>query len=250
MPVPDLRHHPLAVPLAAAALCQGLVLLLVRPPLPAAPPAVARSVPGSNDTAELLSLSRRVAAPARPALGLNNLLSLPLPPPPPPPSELGLPPAPPATTPAPQRATRPAVAPPCRPAPGGPAAAAASPPANLPSAPAAVLELAQAVALGAPGAIANDGATQAMAAVQRRQWWLDPAQQRLLQRAWEQGESATAPEGWGELPSGLQLRRVPASKLGGLAGGDARGRSLVSRQHLTLLWSEGPDLWLLRLPLG
>jgi hypothetical protein len=98
--------------------------------------------------------------------------------------------------------------------------------------------------------MANDGATQAMAAVQRRQWWLDPAQQRLLQRAWDQAEANPAPESWGELPSGLQVRRLDPARLAGLAGGDARGRSLVSRQQLTLLWSEGQELWLLRLPLG
>ena len=250
--MPDLRRHPLVAPLAAAALCQGLVLLLVRPPLPTPAATTAGAAPRGNDTAELLSLSRRVAAPTRPALGLNNLLSLPLPPPPPPPSELGLPPAPPAATAAsgPQRPNRVPPAPLCRSAQPGPVAATAPPPANLPSSPAAVLELARAVAEGAPRAIANDGATQAMAAVQRRQWWLDPAQQRLLQRAWDQAETTPTPESWGELPTGLQVRRVSAARLGGLAGGDVRGRSLVSRQHLTLLWSEGEELWLLRLPLG
>lgn len=252
--MPDLRRHPLAAALAAAALVQALLLLLVRAPATGNTPSRSsesartdkgRSDSARRDTAELLNLSRRVAPAAQTPLGLNNLLSLPLPPPPPPPAELGMPVAP-SPQPSVARATAPAPRPPA----SGSTVAAPPPVPRLPSQPGPALELARAVAEGAASALPNDGATQAMAAVQRRQWWLDPAQQRQLQRAWEQAESAPAPEAWGEMPSGLQVRRLAAGRLGSLAGGDARGRSLVSRQQLTLLWIDGQELWLLRLPLA
>ena len=240
----DLRRHPLTAALAAAALVQALLLLLVRAPA-TGPTPVRTGESARSDTAELLNLSRRVAPAAQTPLGLNNLLSLPLPPPPPPPAELGMP-VPPSPQPAGARPTAPAPRPPAS------ASTAVAPPPvpGLPSQPGPALELARAVAEGAASALPNDGATQAMAAVQRRQWWLDPAQQRQLQRAWEQAENTPAPEAWGELPSGLQVRRLTAGRLGSLAGGDARGRSLVSRQQLTLLWIDGQELWLLRLPLA
>lgn len=241
----DLRRHPLTAALAAAALVQALLLLLVRAPATGRPP-VRTGESARSDTAELLNLSRRVAPAAQTPLGLNNLLSLPLPPPPPPPpAELGMP-VPPSPQPSGARPTAPAPRPPASSSTG----VAPPPVPGLPSQPGPALELARAVAEGAASALPNDGATQAMAAVQRRQWWLDPAQQRQLQRAWEQAESAPAPEAWGELPSGLQVRRLAPGRLGSLAGGDARGRSLVSRQQLTLLWIDGEELWLLRLPLA
>jgi hypothetical protein len=121
--------------------------------------------------------------------------------------------------------------------------------AALPRQPAAGLELAQAVARGAGSALGNDGATEALVAVQRRQWWMDPPLLLALQRSWSQARRAAAPAPWRDLPPGLEVRRLPLAQADGLReriGDDLHGRSLVSRQQITLLWRAGDTLWLLR----
>jgi hypothetical protein len=271
---PRLRrlHHPLLPALAAAVLSQALLVNLLRPLLPARP-QVAATEP-ADDTPELLRLGTRLHPQFGGGPSLGQPITLPLPPPPPPPPDLresaAAQPAPstvapPASVPAPKPArsvpATTAVRPATRPSPSGasagrPATAAgpasepgstgASP--SLPKQPGAALELARAIAEGA-ASVPNDGATQAMAAQQRRQIWLDPAQQRQLQRVWERGEASDPPGDWGPLPDGTQVRKVGRTGLGSLADGEARARSLVSRQHITVLWPQGQQLWLLRLPL-
>lgn len=260
---PRLRQ-PLTAALAAALLSQALLLLVLR--VPAAPTgngdrprgAGANATGSSAATAELLQLSRsleRAAAAGGPA---GNLLSLPLPPPPPPPPPLAeLMPGPAAAGGTSGQPAGGSSAPP----PGSRQNAAAPAEtsqraglsAELPAQPAAALELARAVAGGAGSGLAADGATEALLAVQRRQWWMDPALLQQLQRTWTQARKASAPAGWRDLPPDLELRRLPlrqASALVALIGGDPQGRSLVARQQLTLLWRQGESLWLLRQPLG
>jgi hypothetical protein len=120
-------------------------------------------------------------------------------------------------------------------------------PGDLPAQPAQALELAKAIAAGRQ-TLPAEGASPAQVALQRRQWWLSAQDSDQLQRAWDQAEVAEAPDPWGALPAGVQLRRVERQALGPLAAGDARGRSLLSREQITLLWGSGAQLWLLRLP--
>lgn len=280
------RHlpHPLLPALAAAVLSQGLLVALVRPLLPPGSDR-ARSTP-VDDTPELLRLGDRLNPLTGGGPSLGQPLTLPLPPPPPPPPDLlGSPAAQPAATrmapgttgsspvptrvrstapsapPAPVRSTDTAKGSPSRgsttirakpaEATAAPATEAQSPAAaGLPRQPGAALELARAIAEGAASALPNDGVTQAMAAQQRRQLWLDPGQQRQLQRTWEQADVSAPPADWGDLPDGTQVRRTSRVSLGSLADGDVRARSLVSRLHITLLWPQGSQLWLLRLPLA
>lgn len=260
---PLLRHprlrHPLTLALALALLSQALMLALLRVPAPAGNGDDSRRT-GASDaeaaaaTVELLHRSGRLERAAAAAAPSGNLLSLPLPPPPPPADLM------PGTAAADSASGRPAGGS-SGPPPGSRqnAAATAEPSqraglgADLPGQPAAALELARAVAGGAGTALAPDGATEALLAVQRRQWWMDPALLQQLQRTWMQARRAAAPAGWRDLPLGLELRRLPlrqASALVALIGGDAHGRSLVARQQVTLLWRQGDSLWLLRQPLG
>jgi hypothetical protein len=132
-----------------------------------------------------------------------------------------------------------------------PKAAAASPAEgglpSLPSLPGAALDLAQAVA-GGKQALPAEGASQAQVAIQRRQWWLTAQESLQLAQAWDQGKEDAAPDDWPPLPAGTQVRRVTRQSLGALAAGDPRGRSLVNREQISLLWGSGPELWLLRFP--
>lgn len=247
-------RHPL-LPAVVAALCsQGLLLLPLLQHLPHRPtPDQAAAV---DDTPELLRLGRRLTPAMTAAVNLGQPISLPLPPPPPPSlgsPTLGSPPGrQPQQPPAPIRRRPSRTDPVARPAatrpspPISPAAAVA----NLPATPAAALELARTLAEAARTSIPGEGISPAMAALQRRQWWLDPAQARQLQRAWEEADASPQPPEWSDLPDGVQLKRVDRGTLGQLGSGDARGRSLVTRQHLTLIWDQGPQLWLLKLPLG
>ncbi len=270
------RLRLLLPPLIAALLSQGLLVGLLRPLL--APRSPVAATPVRDDTPELLRLSEQLQA--QPGEGFSITQPITLPPPPPPPPDLrsattgrakprstspraqlgkarppGVPRA--ATTTAAAKVRQPAVRrqPPGRPQSAPPpastsAGAAPSGPAGLPRLPGPALELALAIAEGAASSLPNDGVTQAMAAQQRRQLWLDPAQQRLLQRAWERAASEQPPADWGDLPEGTQVRRAGLGSLGPLAAGDVRARSLVSRQQITLLWPQGSQLWLLRLPLA
>ena len=65
---------------------------------------------------------------------------------------------------------------------------------------------------GAGSGLAPDGVTEALPAVQRRQWWMDPALLQQLQRTWTQARRAAAPAGWRDLPLGLELRRLPRAR--------------------------------------
>jgi len=279
-------NHPLLPALAAAVLSQGLLVALLRPLLPPRSER-AQSAP-VDDTPELLRLGNRLNPLAGSGPSLGQPITLPLPPPPPPPPDLmdAAAPQQPATSTAPGTPSvssrdsnariraadvspPPALARSTESAKGSntrrsttirakppnatpvPAAEPQSPPAaGLPRQPGAALELARAIAEGAASALPNDGVTQAMAAQQRRQLWLDPAQQRQLERNWDQADVSSPLAEWGELPDGTQVRRTSRSSLGALADGDARARSLVSRLHITLLWPQGSQLWLLRLPLA
>jgi hypothetical protein len=128
-------------------------------------------------------------------------------------------------------------------------AAAPTLPGVVPDQPGQALDLAKAIA-GGHQALSAEGASPAQVALQRRQWWLSPRDAGLLQRAWDLAEPAEAPSDWNTLPAGTQLRRVPAQALGALTSGDPRGRSLVNREQITLLWGSGTQLWMLRLTLS
>lgn len=270
--MPDLRRHPLLPALAAALLCQAALLALLRPSPSGSGRQLAsrdqRSKPSqpsqpADDTPELLRLSRGLLqAAAAPSPGLSQLLTLPLPPPPqlaasPPPTDSSPRPAPavqasarPKPTQAPAPAPRPAAATPPAAPPAAAAAQSPVPPAGqLPNQPGLALAGAKAIASGQQ-ALPAEGASPAQVALQRRQWWLSPQDANQLQQAWEQAEVAEAPEDWQALPPAAQLRRVERRNLGSLAAGDPRGRSLVSRDQITLIWGNGAQLWLLRLPVS
>jgi len=244
--MPDLRRHPLLPALAAALLCQAALVALLRPANSSASAKanLGQATKPGQDTPELLRLSRNLLrSSALPQADLPQLLALPLPPPP------QLTPPPPVRPPSPQ-----APCPPTKPKaipPVPPKAAAASPAEgglpSLPSLPGAALDLAQAVA-GGKQALPAEGASQAQVAIQRRQWWLTAQESRQLAQAWDQGKEDAAPDDWPPLPAGTQVRRVTRQSLGALAAGDPRGRSLVNREQISLLWGSGPELWLLRFP--
>jgi len=263
--MPNLNRHRLLPALGAALLSQVVLIALLRP---SPSSRTGRPTPSSqpnkpaDDTPELLSLSRNLlqgSASANP--GLGQLLALPLPPPPelaptpPPPPPESTPkskPKPQVTSapvppPAPSKAPQP---PSSSSRPSAPKPAASAPlPSDLPAQPAQALELAKAIAAGRQ-TLPAEGASPAQVALQRRQWWLSAQDSDQLQRAWDQAEVAEAPDAWGALPAGVQLRRVERQALGPLAAGDARGRSLLSREQITLLWGSAAQLWLLRLPMS
>lgn len=269
--MPDLLRHPLLPALGAALLCQAVLIAQLRP---SPSSGTARSTASgeanqpADDTPELLRLSRNLLqGPATPNAGLSQLLALPLPPPPelsqtpppapqpqpkpkPKPQVTGVPVPRPAPSTAPQPPSgspRPRSAQPS-PRPGAAKPAAAAPlPGDLPAQPGQALDLAKAIAAGRQ-ALPAEGASPAQVALQRRQWWLSAEDADQLQRAWDGAEVAEAPDAWSALPAGVQLRRAERQALGSLADGDPRGRSLLSREQITLLWGSGAQLWLLRLP--
>lgn len=253
--MPDLRRHPLLPALAAALLCQAALLALLRPS-PSGSGQPRQTSQPADDTPELLRLSRGLLqAAAAPSTGLSQLLTLPLPPPP---QLAASPPAPASPAPVQTSAARPrppqaaaSAAAPAAAKPAAPpttaAAQVAVPPAGqLPSQPGQALAGAKAIASG-PQALPAEGASPTQVALQRRQWWLSPQEANQLQQAWEQAEAAEAPDDWQTLPPAVQLRQAERRILGSLAAGDPRGRSLVSREQITLLWGSGPQLWMLRL---
>jgi len=257
--MPNLRRHPLLPALGAALLCQAGLIGLLRPSHSSTGRTAAsgQETKPVDDTPELMRLTRNLLqSPTAPNPGLAQLLSLPLPPPP----ELTKAPQPQPqptsskvpcpTQPTPAKAkTAQAPAPNSsapKPTPPTPAAPAAG---ELPGQPGLALDLARAIAAGKQS-LPAEGASPAQVALQRRQWWLTAQESSQLQRAWDQAESAAAPDAWSHLPAGAQLRRVDRESLGALAAGDPRGRTLVNREQITLLWASGPELWLLRLPLA
>ena len=195
-------------------------------------PAPRRSLVGAggrvpqsaDDTPELLRLSNTMAEPGR--LGPLTLGALP-----PPPSQLplGLPAAAASGGLSTTRSALPA--PPLPP--------------HLGDAASALQLLLRQVPGGALAAADRD----AVIALQRRQWWLSAAQERVLQTLMQSGVAVEhAPEDFGSLPVGAELRRLPAAVVPVLGTGDWHGHSLLGGQAALLLWRQAGSLWLLRLP--
>lgn len=180
----------------------------------------------ADDTPELLRLSRGTAQPmTSPQAPLNVL--------PPPPSDLPLPLASPNT---------PAVL-----KPTGVVLPAPPLPARLEDAATALGLLQRQL----PEAALSNPDREAVAALQRRQWWLTGAQEVALQRIWQGGVAVdSVPDSLGKLPENGELRRLPAGAVPVLGTGDWHGHSLVGRQAALLLWRQAGSLWLLRLPLS
>jgi hypothetical protein len=210
----------------AALLCQ-LLVVLAAPPV--GPPDARRSRRAAlaDDTPSLLRWSRpSTLAPVAslPTIPLQGLAALP----PPPPSSLpnG------AFVSAP--AAVPTVAPAARP---GEAEGA-----GLPGQPGEAFRLARLVAQ----APRPKQASVAVVAVQRRQWWLLPGQDKTLQALWERGQEQASPAALGPMPEGVALRQVAVSAAEPLALAALHGRSLLDGDQLWLLWRQGASLWILR----
>lgn len=235
LPAPEaaLRRRWLSLALLAVAL-HGIWIML--PPSRRAQPGPAGRLPvPTDDTPELLRLSRAGDAPA----GLSGL-PVGLPPPPPPPNLLPQAAAP--------LGAGPASGSSLGPAPGLPLPAALpQPPLPLRLVEAAA-QLRSLLAQPPPAALSaadRDG----LVALQRRQWWLAAAQTPLLQRLWQHGAAVPVPPAaLAGLPQAAELRRLPAGPLPGLGDGDWHGHSLVAPEAALLLWRQAGSLWVLRLP--
>ncbi len=187
-----------------------------------------RRAVGADDTPLLLRWSRPAPA-ANPAAALNTiplqgLLALP----PPPPASLGNGAVP------PEAAGLPAVRRPSEPP--------SVEPSRLPRQPGEAFLLARQVASGGPSAEASD----ALVAVQRRQWWLYPGQESGLLALWAAGNEQPLPAALGPLPLGVQVRSLAAAAAEPLALSELHGRSIRHGNELWLLWRQGPSLWILR----
>ena len=223
-PLPLAVERRRLLPLALLVLLGHGVVVLAPSPRRPAPGSTSRIPIPADDTPELLRLSR-AAAPVEAA----RLAAVPL---------GALPPPPPSLLPQGE----------------GPAPAVAAPTAGVP-APALPARLADAAAalrtlqLRAPGPLLAAPERDQLAALQRRQWWLSVAQESLAQQLWQKGSPVTdLPNTLGPLPEGGELRRLAAGPLAGLGSGDWHGHSLLSRQGALLIWRQGGDQWLLRLP--
>lgn len=209
----------------AGLLCQ-LVVVLALPPVGPESRRVRRAA-FANDTPTLLRWSRTpAAAPAAslPTIPLQGLAALPLPPPSSLPNE--------AFASAPT--ALPTVAPAARP---GEAEGA-----GLPGKPGDAFRLARQVAQ----APRPKQASAALVAVQRRQWWLFPGQDKTLQALWEGGQEQASPAVLGPVPEGVAVRQVAVSAAAPLAFEGLHGRSLLDGDELWLLWRQGANLWILR----
>lgn len=217
--------------LLAALLCQ--VLLLLALPQSRSDGRRARRAVLAEDTAALLRWSRTAPGMATP----SSLATIPLQ------GLAGLPPPPPSSLPAGTF--------------GGdsqslqsrrqPVAAASGPPitsnfGGLPRQPSEAFRLARQVAMG--GRPREAGA--ALVALQRRQWWLLPGQERALQALWNGGKEQELPVSLGSLPEDVSLRLSSPSAAAPLALAALHGRSLVDGDRLWLFWQQGESLWLLR----
>ena len=211
--------------LIAAGLCQAWLLLALVPPAPDGRRSGRIAAP--DDTPTLLRWSRlpnqQAATAALPVIPLQGLSALP----PPPPSSL--PTEPEARGPGPLRL-------------GG---GAPSPADGLPPQPGAAFAL---VRLVARGEWPQDPPSQALVAVQRRQWWLLPAQSRALEDLWTGGVEKPWPPNLGAVPPGVSVRQVPVTAAASLSLAELHGRSLRSGDELWLLWQQGSRLWILRGP--
>ena len=213
--------------LFAAGLCQAWLLLALVPP--GSDGRRPRRIAGPDDTPSLLRWSRQPApqgaAAGLPVIPLQGLSALP----PPPPSTLPTGPEPSRPLPPRQRG-------------GAPSQADA-----LPAQPGVAFALARQVARAE---WPQDPPTQFLVAVQRRQWWLLPAQMRALEAVWVGGvEKAWSPT-LGPEPQGVTVRQVPVTAAAALPLGDLHGRSLRNGDELWLLWRQGSRLWILRGPLA
>lgn len=223
-PLPAIHERRRLLLLVLLVLVGHGVLMLAPGPRRQAPGSSGRIPLPADDTPELLRLSRATAGadPARlTAVPLGAL-------PPPPPSLL--------------------------PKGGQPAPAAAAPIGGVP-APALPARLADAAAalqslqLKPPGQLVAAPELNQLAALQRRQWWLTPAQEPLAQQLWQKAEAqASVPQALGPLPEVGELKQLSPGALALLGSGDWHGQSLLSRQGVMLIWRQAGGLWLLRLP--
>ena len=224
-------HPKLAEPLVrrwapallAALLCQ--VLLLMALPQPGNDGRRARRAVLADDTATLLRWSRTA-----PGFGaISTLATIPLQ------GLAGLPPPPPSSLPAgafagdsqsEQSRSQPTT----------------SNSGGLPRQPSEAFRLARQVAMaGRPREV---GA--ALVALQRRQWWLLPGQERALLALWDRGKEQELPASLGSLPEDISLRLSSPSAAAPLALAELHGRSLIDGNQLWLFWLQGESLWLLR----
>ena len=115
-------------------------------------------------------------------------------------------------------------------------------PAGLPRQPSEAFRLARQVATG--GRPREAGA--ALVALQRRQWWLLPGQERALLALWDGGKEQELPASLGTLPEDISLRLSSPSAAAPQAHAELHGRSLIDGYRLWLFWQQGESLWLLR----
>ena len=113
---------------------------------------------------------------------------------------------------------------------------------GLPGQPSEAFRLARQVAIG--GRPREAGA--ALVALQRRQWWLLPGQERVLLALWDRGKEKELPASLGNLPEDISLRLSSSSAAAPLAFAELHGRSLIDGDRLWLFWQQGESLWLLR----
>ena len=113
---------------------------------------------------------------------------------------------------------------------------------GLPRQPSEAFRLARQVATG--GRPREAGA--ALVALQRRQWWLLPGQERALLALWDRGKDQELPASLGSLPEEISLRLSSPSAAAPLALAELHGRSLIDGDQLWLFWQQGESLWLLR----
>ena len=217
--------------LLAALICQ--LLLLMALPQPGSDGRRARRAVLEEDTATLLRWSRTASG-----LGTtSSLATIPLQ------GLAGLPPPPPSSLPAgafagdsqSEQGRR------------QPVAAASGPPTTsnsggLPRQPSEAFRLARQVATG--GRPREAGA--ALVALQRRQWWLLPGQERALLALWDGGKEQELPASLGTLPEDISLRLSSPSAAAPLALAELHGRSLIDGYRLWLFWQQGESLFLLR----
>lgn len=217
--------------LLAALLCQ--VLLLLALPQPGTGGRRARRAVLAEDTATLLRWSRTA-----PGLGTTSALAtIPLQ------GLAALPPPPPSTLPAGAFAGDSQSEQSLR----KPVAATSGPPTTgnsggLPRQPSEAFRLAKQVAMA--GRTREAGA--ALVALQRRQWWLLPGQERALLALWDRAKEQELPASLGNLPEDISLRLSSSSAAAPLAFAELHGRSLIDGDRLWLFWQQGESLWLLR----
>ena len=200
----------------------------------------------ADDTPELLRLSRSqglsTVSPGGPGLGMTAAAIANLPPPPPANLPLvkagNLPPFP-----AESQPQRPSATP----------APVQLPPPRLPDRASVALEAIRQLVRPASTATNPDRALgrDELAAIQRRQWWLSGGQEPVLQQLWQAGVSVSPPPSpLADLPTGVELRQLPAGACERLGLIDPHGHSLVGRSAAVLIWRQGKQFWGLRLPLG